>query len=268
MAAPKMKKRLEATQSQDQNIQSALTIFNSCPDFSFVPEGDPLNGVVNILATLQSSITNSLTSLPSMEIADQTSAQYTPALMRLALRCHGPDKTLRALIEVLLQLSNSHNFLFALDLISTIICIADAKLRDALRIRYSMLSSLIRKGDALTAEAVVRLNRQVEAYTIILAVQDMNIDQFAFTHQMTNIDTANANLDAVVTGPGDGMDLSQDPGQEADSIDQVLGEVAAMSNLDDGMGANDVDLSFDALYGPQSGDMNLEDLNDLDLDMF
>lgn len=267
-AAPSMRKQLEAPQSPDQNIQSALSIFNSCPEFSFVPDGDPLNGVVNILATLQSSITNLLTSVPSMDLADQSSPRYSPLLMRLAIRCHGPDKTLRALIEVLLQLSNSHNFLFALDLISTVICIAEPRLRDALRIRYTMLSSLLRKGDALSAEAVVRLYRQVEAYTINLAVQDMNIDQFAFTHQMSNIHTANADLDAVVTGQGDGMDLHQDPDQEADGIDQVLGEAAALGNLDDGMGANDVDLSFDALYGPQSGDMNLEDLNDLDLDMF
>lgn len=188
--------------------------------------------------------------------------------MRLALRCHGPDATLRSLIDVLLQLSNSHNFLFALDLISTIICIAQPKLRDALRICYSMLSTLLRKGDALSAEAVVRLYRQVETYTNILTVQDMNLDQFAFAHQLTNIDTANANLDAVVTGQGDGMDMQQDQGQEADGIDQVLGEAAALGNLDDSMGTNDVDLSFDALYGPQSADMNLEDLNDLDLDMF
>jgi hypothetical protein len=233
-----------------------------------LPEGDSRDATTDILASLQNSITNILTSVTSMDIENQSSSRYSPALMRLALRCHGPDATLRSLIDVLLQLNNSHNFLFALDLISTIICVAEPKLRDALRIRYSMLSTLLRKGDALSAEAVVRLYRQVETYTSILTVQDMNLDQFAFAHQLTNIDTANANLDAVVTGQGDGMDLQPDQGQEADGIDQVLGEAAALGNLDDSMGTNDVDLSFDALYGPQSTDMNLEDLNDLDLDMF
>jgi len=268
-AASTMRRRLDATQSQDPNIQSALTTFSAYQEFSFVLEREPLPDAPNdILGSLQNSITALLTSVTSMDTEIQSSSRYSPSLMRLALRCHGPDATLRSLIEVLLQLSNSHNFLFALDLISTIICIAEPKLRDMLRIRYNMLSTLLRQGDALSAEAVVRLYRQVEAYTTILTVQDMNLDQFAFAHQLTNIDTANANLDAVVSGQGDGMDLVADQGHEADGIDQVLGEAAALGNLDDGMGANDVDLSFDALYGPQSGDMNLEDLNDLDLDMF
>lgn len=233
-----------------------------------MPEGDSLDATTDILASLQNSITRILTSVPSMDIENQSSSRYSPALMRLALRCHGPDATVRSLIDVLVQFSASHNFLFALDLISTIICIAEPKLRDALRIRYSMLSTLLRKGDLIPAQAVVLLYRQVETYTSMLTVQDMNLDQFAFAHQLTNIDTANANLDAVVAGQGDGMDLQVDQGQETDGIDQVLGEVAALGNLDDGMGTNDVDLSFDALYGPQSTDMNLEDLNDLDLDMF
>jgi hypothetical protein len=56
------------------------------------------------------------------------------------------------------------------------------------------------------------------------------------------------------------MDMQGDQ-EQADGIDQVLDEVAAMGNLD----ANDADMNFDALYGLQGSDM---DLNDLDLDMF
>jgi len=73
------------------------------------------------------------------------------------------------------------------------------------------------------------------------------------------MDSTDPNLDgnAAVSA---GMSLQPDQG-EADGIDQVLDEVAAMGNLD----SNDADMSFDALYGLQNTDM---DLNDLDLDMF
>jgi hypothetical protein len=56
------------------------------------------------------------------------------------------------------------------------------------------------------------------------------------------------------------VDIQTDQGQP-DGIDQVLDEVAAMGNLD----STDADMNFDALYGLQGNDM---DLNDLDLDMF
>jgi len=88
-------------------------------------------------------------------------------------------------------------------------------------------------------------------------VQDMGLDTI-FAQQLTNIDTVNPNLDAATAVSG--VDMQVDQGQP-DGIDQVLDEVAAMGNLD----PTDADMSFDALYGLQGGDM---DLNDLDLDMF
>jgi hypothetical protein len=180
-------------------------------------------------------------------------------MVHRAIEVRGADTALRALIGVLIQLSDSHDFLFALDTISTITCAGGNTLRNALRLQYNTLGSLLKKGDTLSAEAVVRLHRQVETYTNLLTVQDMGLDPFSFTQQLSNIDTANPNLDTT-TAVSAGLDVEADHGQ-ADGIDQVLDEVAAMGNLD----SNDADMSFDALYGLQNTDM---DLNDLDLDMF
>jgi hypothetical protein len=181
---------------------------------------------------------------------------------------YGPDATLRSLIRVLLQLSDSHSLLFALDLISTIISVVEHQLRDTLRIQYNMLSTLLHKAIRFLRKWLSDFTVRWRRIPTFLSVQDMSLDHFAFAHHLANMDTANANLDAVATGQGDGMDLQADQGQEADGIDQVLGEAAVLGGLDDTMGTNDDDLSFDALYGPQRGDMDLEDLNDLDLDMF
>ncbi|KAK5256484.1 mediator complex subunit, partial [Exophiala xenobiotica] len=88
---------------------------------------------------------------------------------------------------------------------------------------------------------------------------EMHLNAFTFAQQLSNIDTADPNLDGVPASAGV-MDMQGDQ-EQADGIDQVLDEVAAMGNLD----ANDADMNFDALYGLQGSDM---DLNDLDLDMF
>jgi hypothetical protein len=88
--------------------------------------------VDDILASLQTSIKNMLTSVTSLNLENQLLSLYSPPLIRFAIQSHGPDATLRSLIRVLLQLSDSHSLLFALDLISTIIYVVEHQLRDTL----------------------------------------------------------------------------------------------------------------------------------------
>ncbi|OAL28349.1 hypothetical protein AYO20_09466 [Fonsecaea nubica] len=259
LCAPRLKLRLKTIGAQDNDVDSILKTLDQCPDFSFVSEREretPNPGTLNII---QHCLANLITSTTALDIGEAPPFEDISALVSRAVQVHGPQSTLRAMVGVLLQLSDSHVFLYALDALTTAVCMAGNGLRDALRLQYHDLGSLLKSGETLAAEGVVRLYRQVETYTNLLAVPDMGLDSFNFSQQLTNMDTADPNLDAATAVSG-GMDLQTDQGQ-ADGINQVLDEVAAMGNLD----SNDADMSFDALYDLQGNDM---DLNDLDLDMF
>lgn len=242
-------------------FESVLKLLDRCPESSFtIPMAQDARLQDNeLLDRMQSYLVTLITSHSVDDSAKQSPNPTVPAMVRRAIEARGVEATLRALIGVLLQLSDSNDFLFSLDAVATVVTVAGSELRDVLRLQYGDLATLLRKGDTLSAEAVVRLWRLVEAFTNILAIHDIPLDSFAFTQQLTNIDTTNPNLDGGATASG-GMD-SHDEATQADGIDQVLDEVAAMGNMD----PNDADMNFDALYGLQSTDM---DLNDLDLDMF
>ena len=256
MCAPHLKTCLRSTESKDSSFEPTLKFLDDCRTFTLSSEREVQNQDLSIL---QHSLVTLVTSTDSLNNGELATGQDISSLVSRAVEIQGPASTLRALTGVLLQLSDSHQFLFALDAVTTVICTAGHDIRDALRLQYHNLGGLLKAGDTLAAEAVVRLYRQVEAYTNLLTVQDMGLDTFTFAQQLTDIDTANPNLDAV-TAISAGVDMQTDEGQ-ADGIDQVLDEVAAMGNLE----SNDADMSFDALYGLQGNDM---DLNDLDLDMF
>lgn len=259
MSAPRLEKQIKSVQSQEDKFDAVTRILNQCPEFSFSLEQAVSTDHSRLLEELRHAIVTLITAAGTLDTEEPSKSQNIPSMANRAVDARGVEATLRALIEVLLQLSDSHDFLFALDTVSTIVCIVGQGLRDALRLQHNNLGPLLQKGDTLSAEAVVRLHRQVETYAGLLTVQDMGLDAFTFAQQLTNIDTADPNLDGSAAMVGV-MSLPQDLGP-ADSIDQVLDEVAAMGNLD----SNDADMSFDALYGLQSTDM---DLNDLDLDMF
>ena len=260
MFAPQLKKEIQSTQPQDAMLGSIVKALDQCPEFFLASEDEEQPPSSQLLTTLQNHIITLITSMGSLDLGGQSVGQTIPAMVHRAIQVRGVDVALRCLIGVLLQLSSSHDFLFALDVVATIICTTGHGLSDAMRVQYNTLGPLLKKGDTLSAEAIVRLHRQVEAYTSLLTVQDMGLDSIAFAPQLTDIDTANPNLDGTASMAG-AMDLQTEQSQ-ADGIDQVLDEVAAMGNME----SNDADMSFDALYGLQNTDM--DDLNDLDLDMF
>lgn len=291
-SASNLIKKIESGHYQDDKLDAAVKVLLQSPEFSLGSENQFASiSSGDVLSSLQNSITTLLNPIANLDI-DTTaspSTRYTPSMIHAAIHTCDPGSTLHTLMSVLLQFSESHNFVFALDMISTIISSSEPSLRDALRLQYSTLSKLLKRGDTLYAEAVVRVYRQVEVYSTILVVPDINLDPFAFSQPLPNMDTADASLDvAVAAAAASGaagttgvatdqnnqqtamdMDLPDVNGGEnpEDSIDQVLNEAAAMDGLKDSMDAMDGDLSWDALYGDGSNDMGLEDLDALDLDM-
>ncbi|KAK5059644.1 mediator complex subunit [Exophiala sideris] len=257
MCGSELQKSVDSAQPQLDQLNGTQAILKQCPVFSFSPDQgvDPSQ----IAAVLQEGVVAMITSAGASVVQEQSTTSDICSMVNCAIDSLGLQGTLRVLLAVLLQMSDSPDFLFALDTVSTIVCTVPRGLRETLRLLYTNLGTLLKKGDTLSAEAVVRLHRQVEAFANLLTVQEMGLDAFAFAQQLTNIDTADPNLDGATAVSG-AMDLqgNQEP---ADGIDQVLDEVAAMGNLD----SNDADMNFDALYGLQNTDM---DLNDLDLDMF
>jgi len=253
LCAPGLKTGLKSTEAT--NTEHLGMILEDCPVFTLSTDRHGLSKQTGVLRLLQSSMLNLVTSTSSLDIAEHVDVHDIPVLIDYAVEIRGADATLNVLTTILLQLSDNHQFLFALDAVATIICMTKRGLNDALRLQYQNLGGLLKNGDVLTAEALVRLYRQVELYTNLLSVPEM--DAFDFTQQLTDIDTANPDLDAAIAVPGVDMQMEQ---TQADGIDRVLDEAAAMGNLD----PNDADMSFDdALYGA-----NELDLNDLDLDMF
>jgi len=254
MCAPTLNLAMRSTASKEAGPTSVVKALSNLEHFTLFSERQVQNDGPGAVSILQHSLLSIITT-PDGE----QSTSDIPSLVTYVVEVQGPEATLRILIGVLLQLSDSHHFLFALDAITTIISTVGTEVRDALRVHYNNLGPLLKTGETLHAEAVVRLYRQVEAYSNLLTVQEMTLDTFNFAQQLTNIDTADPNLDGVTAVPGL-MDMNADQDQ-ADGIDQVLDEVAALGNMD----ANDAGLSFDDMYGLQGNDM---DLNDLDLDMF
>jgi hypothetical protein len=259
MCAPRLKLRLVSSAAKDSNIGPVLKTLDKCQDFTLTAEREIQNESPRAVSLLQHSLVTLITSTDTMHLEQQIGPHDIPALMSRTVEVRGAEVALRALIGVLLQLSDSQDFLFALDAVTTTICMGGEGVHDALLLLYHNLGGMLRSGDTLSAEAVVRLYRQVEAYKNLLTVQDMGLDNI-FGQQLTNIDTADPNLDVATAGSGGVVDMQAEQGQP-DGIDQVLDEVAAMGNLD----TSDGDMNFDSLYGLQGNEM---DLNDLDLDMF
>ncbi|KAJ4504516.1 mediator complex subunit [Exophiala dermatitidis] len=239
VCAPELEMNIRASQSDKFGF--ALKVVEQLPESSFS------------VAKLQDGPVDEVQPHIVALIMQQSSTVGIPAMVRRLIEIQGAELALKSLLGVLLQLSGSPDFLLCLDVIATLVSVVHNGLREVLRLQSGTLGTLLKKGDTLSAEAVVRLHRLVEAYTNFLTPHDMGLDSFDFT----NIDTTNPNLDENAPTSGD---VEKEPSQ-ADGIDQVLDEVAAMGNMD----SNDADMNFDALYGLQGGDM---DLNDLDLDMF
>jgi len=264
MSAPHLRTQLQSVNSQSNQLSSLLETLNKCEDFSFSLDENFSPPSAGLVSALQQALISQLTSATNIGMEGHPASQYSPSFIRYAIKARGPESVLRSLIGVLLQFTGSHEFLLALDMVSTIVCMAGHQLSDALRLQYSRLGVLLKRNETLYAEAVVHLHRQVESYTNVLTApaQDLGLDQFAFAQQLSNIDTANANLEAGVSGQGN---LDMQPDQEpADEIDQVLGQAAAMGSLDQSDGG----MGLDDLYGLHTDNMGLEGLDDLDLDMF
>ncbi|RMD39354.1 hypothetical protein DV735_g5771, partial [Chaetothyriales sp. CBS 134920] len=170
----------------------------------------------------------------------------------------GVDLALRTLFDILIRFSGTEHFLTSLDLCSTLVCVVDPQIRDLLKLKAATIGPLLKKSQALLAEAVVHLHRRVEAYASVLMVQDLGIDQFA-TLQLSNIEVVAADMDVQAAAT---QDVQPSVDQSMDDIDQVLNESAALTNLDPSDASG---LNIDDFYGLQN---EMGNLDDLDLEMF
>jgi hypothetical protein len=259
ICSPALKLAMASSDSQHGVLSTMIASLQRSETFAFALERQlGIEGKVSI-ARMQQDLIGLLASTSGLGIAGGAGDQDVTALTTRALEAYGAEALLTGLLEILLQLSESHQFAFALDAAATLVCLTGSTVREVLRLRYQNIGTLLKTGNTLGAEAVIRLYRHVEAYAGLLTVPDLGPDTFSFNQQLANIDTADPDLDAVAA-VSTAIDLPAEQPQ-VDSIDQVLDEAAAMTSLDN----NDADMSFDALYGLEGNDM---DLNDLDLDMF
>jgi hypothetical protein len=166
---------------------------------------------------------------------------FPPSALRGLMRARGPEAALRAILYTL-----STDPPTALDVMATLICVMDRQLRDLLRLKFTTLK------DPMTAAEIVHLHRRVEAYASVLIVQDIGMEFV----QLSNMDTADANLDTTQEQP-------------VDDIDQVLNETAAMGSMEQPeIPMDQSDMTMDDFYGLQGDNMGLGNLDDLDLEIF
>jgi Mediator complex subunit Med5 len=250
------------------SLVSALSWLNAFDDagtlmlpiFMKAPETDEAARGIHKTILSMNALSFSFDSKPAMTldsfqgevIACVTSSTETnlPAALEAVLRTQGIEASLAALLNALLHFSGSTEFLFALDIVATLTCTADRRLRHLLLLKHASLGMLIKKSP-LTAEAIVHLHRRVQAYASVLVVQEVGMD--FTTLQLANIEATAANMEVAPT-----QDAQTD--QPMDDIDQVLNESATMS-----MGQGDTGLDIDDFYGLQN---DMGNLDDLDLEMF
>lgn len=232
-----------------KSLDLDLKAFDSIDSFSFDDQEEIDRTTFVGLSIFQQMVINQVTSLPNIGLSGQTISEAIYTLLQTTLYIRGPHVTLRCLIGVLLHFVGNPEFFYALDLISTLICLSDSKLRNQLRLQYNRLGPLLKKNETMYAEACVHLFRKQELYNTLLAA--------SFATQLTNIDTTSANLDPAASLPDVNMEASQ---TQVDSIDQVLDEVAVLGDMDENDAINVDDFLF-----PDDNFGNLEDLN-LDFD--
>lgn len=188
-----------------------------------------------------------------------------------AAEADGPDGVTQALVTLLVQYSNSNEFAHLLDIIATIVALAESSmglpLRKCLQLSHARLGELIESEGEVFATATVHLHRYVELYAMIPSSQTATDDQDLIP--MDGVDLGEINLDQL---PQSTSVESQKPAVQdvitqqeqqlsGEDMEQMLNEAANMGNIDDYTQGDDTNM-----FGID--DYDLTNLEDLDLNMF
>jgi mediator of RNA polymerase II transcription subunit 5 len=208
---------------------------------------------------------------------------FTYKQIDTAVQFNGAGDVLHVLIDELRLLPSTPNFDPALDILASVICaragsIPEADcvltLREALRLEYDNLGQILKKGDLIYAEAVVRLRRRVDILSVVPAQADVSLEAGSgpIVPELTNMDLENMNLDATAANADVDVTALQNAAQaHPEDIDRMLDEAAAapmLNEADFGDGGLDVGDSMDDIFEglTDTGDMGMGNFDDLDME--
>jgi len=208
---------------------------------------------------------------------------FTYKQIDTAVHFHGAADVLHVLIDELKLLSGTPNFDAALDILSSLICARAGSLpeagsfltlREALRLENDSLAQILKGGDLVYAEAVVRLRRRVDILSVVPPQSDVSLEAGSgpIVPELTNMDLQNMNLDTTTANADIDVTALQNAAQaHPEDIDRMLNEAAAAPMLneadfgDDGLGVGD---SMDDIFAglTDTGDMGMGNFDDLDME--
>lgn len=197
--------------------------------------------------------------------------KFTFNLVLAAVHVHGATKVLLMFLEELKILLGTTRLAAAIDIIASIICAPFPishgpahclSFRQALKTLHADLAMALKKGDSVFAEALVRLHHRVEALSAAVAQQEIPIDPgVSIAADLSDVDLQNINLDAAAgNAEVDVGSLGVQPTSE--DIDQILEGATMMENF----GTNTMGSGTDDVFGLESGDMQMMNFDDMDLE--
>lgn len=279
MTAESLRLQLQAVTGDDATRQVALRIADALNpyvllkrDISWTSEdiqslsAPPRDILTSIGQTFQQLLDWST----SLEV-NTSPPKFTFKLVSAAVHLHGAPKVLLVYLKEIQMLLGTDKFDAGLDILTAIICAPFSSInasrqclsfRDAMKIYHADLTKILKAGDTLFAEALVRLHHRVEAYSAVVPQQGIAMDPAAsIGHDLSNMDLQDINLHAATENAEiDVGALGVQPSSE--DIDHILegaGEMEAFGTNTMGSGTDDV-------FGLEGGDMQMMNFDDMDLE--
>lgn len=189
-----------------------------------------------------------------------------------AVHLHGVSKVLRMYLQELKTLLGTSKFEAAIDMVASIISAPFPSIhgpahclsfREALKIFYADLAKTLKKGDSGFAEAVVRLHRKGEVFSVAVPPQEITLDPAdSMGADLSNIDLQTMNLEAGAGNTGVGSAAALQVPQSSEDIDQILEGGASLESL----ATTALDPGTEDIFGLDGGDIGMMNFDDMDLE--
>ena len=201
--------------------------------------------------------------------------KFTFKLISASISLHGASKVLSRLLDELKSHVGTSNFDAALDVVASLVCAPTSSkatssrassLSDAVKIEYGELAKILKRGDTLYAEALVRLNRRVDLYSVLSSQQQENgmIPETSLAPDLSNIDLHNMDLDTGSANPEIELNVGH-LNVEAASTSELTKILEGTGGLDP-FGASGGASVTDDVFGLEDGDMQMMNFDEMDLE--
>ena len=271
--------QLRAIESEDPQKQVASAVADTLSPYivpkrniSWIPEvlqssaASPRGFLVSICQTFHRLLDWST----SIEV-NAGPPKFTFKLVSAAVQLHGASEVLLAFLNEVKMLYGTDKFDVAIDMVASIICAPLPSIpsgthclsfRDALKNLHANLGKTLKTGDAVVAEALVRLHHRLQAFSTAVSQQDISLNAVSsVAPDLSGMGLQNINLEAAAANAEiDVAALGVQPTSE--DIDQILEGATGMESF----GANGMGSGADDVFGLEATDIQMMNFDDMDLE--